>query len=89
MSNRFPGTSPVSEFLLSFLKIIYIYIYSRCCCAGSLLLYKAFPSCGECGLLVLALHRLLVLVVSFVVAWGLEGMQASVAVARGLSSCSS
>ena len=31
------------------------------------MLYKAFPSCGECGLLVFTVHRLLILVVFLVV----------------------
>ena len=70
---------------------IYIYIYMYVCigCTGSLLLHKAVPSCGKCGLPVLAVHRLLILVVSLVAGQGLLGMQASVAVACGLGSCSS
>ena len=52
------------------------------CCA------QAFSSCGEWGLLFVVVHGLLIAVASLCGAWTL-GMQASVVVACGLSSCSS
>ena len=50
------------------------------CCA------RTFSSCGEQGLLFIAVHGLLIVVASRCRAWAL-GTQASVVVARGLSSC--
>ena len=47
---------------------------------------QAFSSCGECGLLFIAVHGLLIAVASRCGAWAL-GVWASVVVARGLSSC--
>ena len=50
---------------------------------------QAFSSCGEQGLIFVAVRGLLVTVASLCCgAWAL-GTQASVAVARGLSSCGS
>ena len=51
----------------------------RCC-------EQAFSSCGERGLLFVAVHGLLIVVASRCGARAL-GVQASVVVARGLSSC--
>ena len=51
-----------------------------CCCA------QAFFSCGEWGLLFVAVRGLLIVVTSHCRARAL-GAQASVVVARGLSSC--
>ena len=48
----------------------------------------AFSSCGERGLLFIAVHRLLIVVASRCRAWAL-GTQPSVVVAHGLSSCGS
>ena len=48
----------------------------------------AFSSCGERGLLFIAVRRLLIAVASHCGAWSL-GAWASVVVARGLSSCGS
>ena len=50
---------------------------------------RAFSSCGERGLLFVAVRRLLIAVASLVVEHGLKGAQASVVVAHGLSSCGS
>ena len=50
---------------------------------------RAFSSCSEGGLLVVAVHGLLIAVASLCCrAWAL-GTRASVVVARGLSSCGS
>ena len=54
-----------------------------CCCAW------AFSSCGEWGLLFIAVCGLLIVVASLCCGARALGMQASVAVARGLSSCGS
>ena len=48
------------------------------CCA------RAFSSCGEWGLLFVAVHGLLIVVASLVVEHGLLSVQASVVVACGL-----
>ena len=48
---------------------------------------QPFSSCGEWGLLFVSVHRLLIAVALLVVEHGLWGTQASVAAARGLSSC--
>ena len=51
---------------------------------------QAFSSCGERGLLVIAVHGLLIVVASLVAEHGLYlGMRASAVAARGLSSCGS
>ena len=65
-----------------FNKFIYLFLAAlglRCCT-------RAFSSCGEWGLLFVAVRGLLVAVASRCGARAL-GMQASVIVARGLSSC--
>ena len=72
-------------FLKTLLKKI-IYLLSalglRCCA-------RAFSSCGERGLLFVAVHGLLIVVASLCCgAWTL-GTRASVIVAHGLSSCGS
>ena len=54
-----------------------------CCCA------RAFSSCGERGLLFVAVRGLLIAVASLVAEHGLESAGASVDVACGLSSCGS
>ena len=68
---------------------MYLFIFNflaalgLCCCA------QAFSSCGERGLLFVVVRRLLIAVASLCCgAWAL-GARASVAVARGLSSCGS
>ena len=53
------------------------------CCA------QAFSSCGERGLLFVAVHGLLTAVASLVVEHGLWSARASVDAACGLSSCGS
>ena len=75
-------------FFFSLNKFIYFFIYlflavlGLCCCM------RAFSSCGEWGLLSVAVHRLLSHCGGFSCcgAWAL-GMRASVVVAHGLSSC--
>ena len=67
--------------MISFFKNKFIYLFLavlglRCCT-------WAFSSCGEQGLLLVAVCGLLI-VVAFLVAWAL-GAQASVVVAHGLS----
>ena len=54
----------------------------RCC-------VQAFSSCGERGLLLGSVHELLIAVASLCCGAQALGMQASVVVARGLSSCGS
>ena len=54
----------------------------RCC-------VRAFSSCGERGLLFVAVHVLLIAVASLVAEHGLQGTWASVVVVHGLSSCGS
>ena len=53
-----------------------------CCCA------RAFPSCGEQGLLFVTVHVLLIAVASVCCGARALGAQTSVVVACGLSSCS-
>ena len=50
---------------------------------------RAFSSCGERGLLFVAVRGLLIAVASLVAEHGLLGTQASVVVAHGPSSCGS
>ena len=54
----------------------------RCC-------VRAFSSCGEQGLLFVAMHRLLIVVAFLCCRARALGVQASVVAARGLSSCGS
>ena len=61
---------------------IYLFIFG---CAGFLLLKGLFSSCSEQGLLFIAVHGLLIAVASLVTEHGLWGLQASIAVAHGLS----
>ena len=56
---------------------------------GSSLLREAFSSCSEWELLFLAVCGLLLVVASPVAEHRLEGVQTSIVVARGLSSCGS
>ena len=56
-------------FFQDFFKIYFIlFIFG---CVGSLLCARAFSSCGERGLLFVAVHRLLIVVASLVVEHGL------------------
>ena len=73
-------------FYFLFFKIIFIYLFLaalglRCC-------VRAFSSCGERGLLFVAVRGLLIAVAFRCGAWAL-GTWASVVVACGLSSCGS
>ena len=71
-----------------FLKInlfIYLFIFG---CIGSSLLRVGFSSCGEQGLLFVAVRGLLIAVPSGWEEWAL-GARASVVVACGLGSCGS
>ena len=70
------------------LLLIYLFILSLaalglCCCAW------AFSSCGEWGLLFVAVHGLLIVVASLCGGAQALGAQASVVVACGLTSCGS
>ena len=65
-------------FLLLFLAVLGL----RCC-------GWAFPNCGEQGLLLVAVHRLLIAVASLCCGAQALGARASVVVACGLSSCGS
>ena len=67
---------------LFILFILFLAALGLCCCA------RAFSSCGEQGLLFVAVRGLLIVVASLVGARAL-GMWASVVVARRLSSCGS
>ena len=75
---------------LTFLKIYFIYLFLffltvlglRCCA-------RAFSSCGERGLLFVAVHGLLIAGATLCCSARALGAQASVVVARGLSSCGS
>ena len=71
-------------FFYNFFKKFYLFlaVLGLCCCA------QAFSSCGKRGLLFVAVLRLLIAVASRCRAWAL-GVQASVVVACGLSSCGS
>ena len=68
-----------------FFKFLFVFIYlvalGLCCSTW------AFSSCIERGLLFLAVHGLLIAVVSLVAELGLLGLWASAVAARGLSSC--
>ena len=72
--------------LLFFFYNLFIYLFlavlGLCCCA------QASSSCGERGLLFVAVHGLFIVVASCCGARAL-GVQASVLVARGLSGCGS
>ena len=61
---------------------IHVFVFER---ALSSLLGGLFSSCSECGLLSSCDNKLLTAVVSLVAEPGLEGTQASGAVAHGLS----
>ena len=70
--------------MIFFNLFIYLFLAAlglRCCA-------RAFSSCGERGLLFVVVHGLLIVVASCCGAWAL-GAQASVVVARELSSCGS
>ena len=68
-----------------FLKF-YLFIFGY---AGSALLRGLSSSCGKQGNSLIAVHKLLTVVASLIAdEHGLSGMQASVVVALGLSSCS-
>ena len=75
-----------NSFLLEVFIFLYKFIYlflaalGFCCCA------RAFSSCGERGLLSVAVRGLLIAVASRCRAQAL-GVRASVVVAHGLSSC--
>ena len=65
---------------------IYLFIFG---CNGSLSLglhccVRAFSSCGERGLLFVAVRGLLIVVASLVEEHGVQGVRASVVVAHGL-----
>ena len=65
-----------------FLNFIYLFaVLGLHCCA------RAFSSCIEHGLLFVAVRGPLIAVAWLVAEHGLQGAWASVAVARGLSSC--
>ena len=68
-----------------FIYLIYLFLAALdlCCCAW------AFSSCGERGLLFIAVRGLLIAVASLAVEHVLQGARASVVVARGPSSCGS
>ena len=72
-------------FLLNFYLFIYLFlaVLGLRCCA------RAFSSCGERGLLFVAVHGLLFAMASLVVEHGLQGTWASVLVVCRLSSCGS
>ena len=67
-------------YLLGFILFIYLFLAALGlhCCA------RAFSSCGERGLLFIAVRGLLIAVASFAAEHGLLGARASVVVARGL-----
>ena len=71
------STPPLKKFIYLFLALLGLH-----CCA------RAFSSCSERGLLFVVVQGLLIAVASRCGAWAL-GTQASVVVARGLSSCGS
>ena len=81
------------NFIYLFLKFIYLlknkFIYLFLAALGLRCCVRAFSSCGELGLLFVAVHGLLIAVASLCCgAWAL-GTWASVVAARGLSSCGS
>ena len=68
-------------------NFIYLFIFG---CAESSLLHAGFSLLGgNGGYSLVAVCRLLIAVASLVEEGGLQGMQASVAVARGFNSCGS
>ena len=69
-----------------FFKQINLFIYLFLAVLGLRCCVQAFFRCGEWGLLFVAVHRLLI-VVAFRCGARALGTQASVVVARGLSSC--
>ena len=66
-------------FLINLFIYLFLAVLGLCCCA------QAFSSCGERGLLFVVVRGLLIAVASRCGAWA----QASVVVARRLSSCGS
>ena len=73
------------SFLNTFIYLIYLFlaVLGLRCCA------RAFSSCGERGLLFVAVCRLLIVVASLVCGAQALGTRASVVAACGLSSCGS
>ena len=67
---------------------MYVFIYLFLAALGLRCCAQAFSSCGEWGLLFIVVHGLLIAVASHCGAQAL-GVQASVVVACGLSSCGS
>ena len=63
--------------------LFFLAVLGLCCCV------RAFSSCGEQGLLFIAVCGLLIVVASPVAEHRALGVRASVVVARGLSSCGS
>ena len=75
----------LKDFFLISLFVFYLFSFLAAfglrCCA------RAFTSCGERGLLLVVVHGLLIAVASLCCRAQALGVQASVVVARGLSSC--
>ena len=93
MSPAFAGgfftTVPPGKFLDSFFFFpINLFIYLFLSVLGLQCRTQAFSSCGERGLLFITVHLILIAVASHCGARAL-GVQASVVVVRGLSSCGS
>ena len=79
----------ILEFLCLFVFKIYLFYLFTFGCFGSLLLCVAFSSCGERGLLFVAVRGLLIVVASLVNGARALGAWASVVVACGLWSAGS
>ena len=75
------------SFLIS-ISLINLFIYLFLAVLGLRFCARAFSSCGERGLLFVAVRGLLIVVASRCGAWAL-GTRASLVVAHGLSSCGS
>ena len=71
-------------YIIFFNKFIYFYFYLFLAALGLRCCVRAFSSCGEQGLLFIAVHGLLIAVASLCCGAQALGTRASVAAARGL-----
>ena len=92
LSNIILGVSVglfLDEIHIFFYLFIYLFIYLFMAVLGLHCCVRAFSSCGEWGLLFVAVCGLLIVVASLCCRACSPGVQASVVVACGLSSCGS
>ena len=76
--------SAIKRLLFFFDKFIYLFVFLFLAVLGLRCCARASSSCGERGLLFIAVHRLLIAVASLVAEHGALGARGSVVVAREL-----